>query len=75
MWTVIFLTSALVLGTAISYGVEKPHLHLPMVAVVGLVVAANLFLIMELAHPYTGEIATTSDSLRETLRVLDTHPS
>mgnify|MGYP002136342357 FL=1 len=75
LWTVIFLTSALVLGTAISYGVEKPHLHLPMVAVVGLVVAANLFLIMELAHPYTGEIATTSDSLRETLRVLDTHPS
>lgn len=70
LWTVIFLTSALVLGTAISYGVEKHRMHYPMVAIVGLVVAANLFLILELSHPYTGTIATSSDSLQEVLRVL-----
>ncbi len=71
LWTVILLTSALVLGTAIIYGVEKPRMHHPMVIIVGLIVAANLFLIMELSHPYAGGIATTSDPLREALHVLD----
>lgn len=71
LWVVIFLTSALVLGTAIIYGVEKPRMHHPMVVIVGLIVAANLFLIMELSHPYAGTIGTTSDPLREVLRVLD----
>ena len=70
LWAVIFLTSALVLGTAVVYGVEKHRMHYPMVAIVGLVVAANLFLILELSHPYTGTIATSSDSLQEVLRVL-----
>ncbi len=72
LWTVILLTSALVLGTAITYGVEKPRMHHPMVIIVGLIVAANLFLIMELSHPYAGGLATTSDPLRAALRVLDT---
>jgi len=43
-----------------------------MVIIVGLIVAANLFLIMELSHPYAGGLATTSDPLRAALRVLDT---
>ena len=71
LWAVILLTSALVLGTAIVYGVEKPRMHRPVVVVVGLIVAANLFLIMELSHPYAGAIGTTADPLREVLRVLD----
>jgi hypothetical protein len=48
---VIFLTSGTVLDTVIIYGVEQPVLHYPMVAVVGVIVAANLFLVWELAHP------------------------
>jgi Protein of unknown function (DUF4239) len=71
LWTVILLTSALVLGTAIIYGVEKPRMHYPMVVIVGLIVAANLFLILELSYPYAGEISTTSDPLQEVLRVLN----
>ncbi|WP_328360198.1 DUF4239 domain-containing protein [Mycobacterium sp. NBC_00419] len=70
LWAVIFLTSALVVGTAIVYGVEKPGMHYPMVAIVGLVVAANLFLILELSHPFLGGIATTSDPLYEVVSVL-----
>ncbi|MBS1695417.1 MAG: DUF4239 domain-containing protein [Actinobacteria bacterium] len=69
LWVVIFLTSALVLGTAITYGVENHRMHYPMVLTVGLIVAANLFLILELSHPYAGEIATTPDPLREVVRV------
>jgi Protein of unknown function (DUF4239) len=70
LWTVIFLTSALVMGTVIVYGVEKPAIHYPMVAIVGLIVAANLFLILELAHPYVGDISTSSDPLQQVVAIL-----
>ena len=70
LWVVIFLTSAMVVGTVIIYGVEKPAMHYPMVVIVSLIVAANLFLILELSHPYVGGIATTSDPLREVVTVL-----
>jgi hypothetical protein len=65
LWVVIFLVSGMVLGTAVIYGVERPVLHYPMVVVVGVIVAANLFLILELSHPYIGAVATTSDPLQE----------
>lgn len=70
LWAVIFLTSGMVLGTAIIYGVERPGLHYPMVAIVGVIIAANLFLILELAHPFVGEISTSSDPLQEAVWVL-----
>ena len=74
LWAVIFLTSGLVLGCAIIYGVEKPGLHYPLVATVGALVAANLFLVLQLSHPYIGEIGTSPEPLREVIRVL-TEPS
>lgn len=70
LWAVIFLTSGLVLGCAIIYGVEKPGIHYPMVATVGALVAANLFLVLQLSHPYIGEIGTSPEPLREVIRVL-----
>jgi hypothetical protein len=70
LWAVIFLTSGLVLGTVVVYGVEKPFLHYPMVAIVGVIVATNVFLVLELAHPYVGDVATSSDPLREVVWVL-----
>jgi hypothetical protein len=70
IWVVIFLTSAMVVGTVIIYGVEKPVMHYPMVATVGVIVATNLFLILELAHPYIGEVSTSSDPLQEVVWVL-----
>ena len=69
-WVIVFLTSAMVLGTVIIYGVERPVLHYPMVAIVGVIVAANLFLLLELSHPYLGEVSTSSDPLREAIWVL-----
>jgi hypothetical protein len=74
IWTVIFLTSAMVLGTVIIYGVEKPAMHYPMVAIVGTVVATNLFLILELAHPFVGTISTSAAPLQEVVRVLSGTP-
>ncbi len=65
----------MVLGCAIIYGGEKPATHYTMVATVGVLVASNLFLILELSHPYIGEIATSPEPLREVIRVLSLPPS
>ncbi|AKK29198.1 DUF4239 domain-containing protein [Mycobacterium sp. EPa45] len=70
LWALIFLTSGMVLGTVVIYGVEKAGMHYPMVAIVGLIVATNLFLILELSHPFIGGISTTSDPLYEVVSVL-----
>lgn len=71
LWAVILLTSALVLGCAIIYGVEEPFMSYPMVLTVGALVAANLFLVLQLSHPYLGEIGTSPEPLREVVRVLE----
>jgi len=70
LWAVIFLTSGLVLGCSIIYGVEKPSMHYPMIATVGVLVAANVFLVLELSHPFLGEVGTSPEPLREVIRVL-----
>ena len=50
LWSVIFLTSGLVLGCTIVYGVASRVMHYSVVAIVGAMVAANLFLVLGLAH-------------------------
>lgn len=70
LWAVVFLTSAMVLGTVIICGVEKPILHYPMVAIVAAIVAPDLSLVLHLAHPYAGEASTTSDPLQEVVAVV-----
>jgi hypothetical protein len=70
LWAVIVVTSGLLLGCAIIYGVEKPATHYTMVAILGVLVGAELFLVLELSHPYIGEIATSPEPLREVVRVL-----
>jgi hypothetical protein len=74
LWAVIFLTSGLLLGCAIIYGVEKAATHYTMVAILGVLVAAELFLVLELSHPFIGEIATSPEPLREVIRVLESNP-
>jgi hypothetical protein len=64
LWTVFLMTSVLVLGCVVVYGVKAAGTHYALVAVVGVLVAANLFLVVELTHPYLGEASTTADPLR-----------
>jgi Protein of unknown function (DUF4239) len=70
LWVVIFVTTGMVLGCAIIYGVENPRIHYPMVATIGMLVAVNLFLVLELAHPFVGEMATSPEPLRQAVHVL-----
>ncbi len=71
LWAVVVIISGLVLGCAIIYGVEHPAMHSAMVATVGALVAANLFLVLQLSHPFIGEIGTSPEPLREVVNVLD----
>jgi hypothetical protein len=75
LWAVILLTSGLLMGCAIVYGVEKPALHYAMVATVGVLVAANLFLVLELSHPFIGKIATSPEPLRDAIHFLSSPPA
>jgi Protein of unknown function (DUF4239) len=70
LWAVIFLTSALVLGSVIVYGVEAPLLAYSMVAIAAVIIATNFSLILQLAHPFTGETSTSSFPLQEVVAAL-----
>jgi len=73
LWAVILLTAGLVLGCAIIYGVDAPVMHYAMVATVAALVAANLFLVLQLAHPFIGDIGASPEPLRQAVRVLEAH--
>lgn len=70
LWAVIFVTSGLLLGCAIIYGVEKPANHYAMVAIIGTLVGAQLFLVVELSHPYVGAVSTVPDPLQQVIHLL-----
>jgi hypothetical protein len=74
MWTVFFLLSGLVLGCVIVYGVEKPAIHYVLVATVGVLLATDLFLVVELTHPYIGDTATSPESLGAAIQSLSAAP-
>ena len=63
----IILTSGLVLGSR-SLGVASPRMHYVVVGTVGVLVAANLFLVLDLSYPYLGDIATSPESLQAIIR-------
>jgi hypothetical protein len=71
LWGVVFLTSGLVLGFAVVIGETQARMHYAMVAAVSVLVAVNLFLVTELAHPFLGEMGTSSEPLREAISSLE----
>lgn len=70
LWVVFYLTSAMVLGTVIIYGVQKPLMHYVMVATVGTLVAVNFFLVVQLSHPFIGDLGTSPEPLQEVVTVI-----
>lgn len=74
LWAVILLTTALLLGCGIVYGVTNPASHFAMVAILAVLVGTILFLVLMLSHPYLGDIAASPEPLREVVRVLSAPP-
>ena len=50
-------------------------MHSAMVPALGVLIASILSLMVELAHPYIGEIATSPEPLREAIAFLSPPPS
>ena len=74
LWAVIVVTSGLLLGCAVIYGVEKPSSHYAMVGIIGTLVGAQLFLVVELSHPYVGAVSTSPEPLHQVVRILEAGP-
>lgn len=74
VWAVIFLMSGLILGWTVLSGVQDTTMRSPVVATVAALVASQIFLILQLSHPYVGDVATSPEPLREVIGVL-TAPS
>ena len=70
LWAIILLNSGLLVGGAIVYGVEKHALHYSIVVITGVLVAGQLFLVLELSYPFLGAVATSPEPLHEVIRVL-----
>jgi hypothetical protein len=70
LWAIILLNSGLLIGGAIIYGVEKHTIHYSIVVTLGVLVAGQLFLVLELSHPFIGAVATSSEPLQEVVQVL-----
>jgi hypothetical protein len=70
LWFIILLASGLLLGCAILYGVKKPALHFAMVTSLGMLVAALLFLVLQLSYPFLGEVSTSPQPLQDVVAVL-----
>ena len=47
------------------------HVMAILIAIVGVLVATNLFLVLQLSHPFIGDVATSPDPLREAVAVLE----
>ncbi|MGE2717752.1 hypothetical protein ACQI4L_27140 [Mycolicibacterium litorale] len=75
LWAVIFVTSGLLLGCAIIYGVEVPANHYAMVAIIGTLVGAQLFLVVELSHPFVGAVSAVPEPLHQVIRMLQAGPA
>lgn len=70
LWLVNFVTSGMVLAGAIIYGGKSSRQHHVMVAALGVLIACILFLMVEISHPYIGEIATSPEPLFSAARYL-----
>jgi Protein of unknown function (DUF4239) len=71
LWGAILLTSGLVLGFVVVIGETRARAHYAMVVAVSVLVAVNLFLVTELAHPFLGELGTSPDALQQAIDVLE----
>ncbi len=70
LWAAVLLISGLVLGAAIIFGVEQPATTYRVVATVGVAVAAQLFLVLELTQPLIGAVAASPEPLQVVIHFL-----
>jgi hypothetical protein len=70
MWAAILFGSAVTLGFCLLFGLEDARLHYMMVAGVAAIIAINLFLVLVLDHPFSGDVSVGPDAFEHVLNDL-----
>jgi hypothetical protein len=75
LWAVNLVIGAMLLGCGIIFGGVKSAFNYTMVGALGVLIASVLFVIVEMSHPYLGEIATSPEPLRQVVAFLSPSPA
>lgn len=67
IWLALLLSSAVTIGFCLLFGLEDARLHYVMVAGVTLIIAVNIFQILVLDHPFTGDAGVGPEALQHLL--------
>ncbi|NKZ07052.1 DUF4239 domain-containing protein [Actinomadura latina] len=70
LWIAVIISSAATLAFCLVFGLENARLHYLMVAGVTIVIAVNLFLIVELNYPFKGDLSVRPDVAEHVIREL-----
>jgi hypothetical protein len=61
MWAAIFVGGGVTIGFALLFGVSDQRLHYLMVGAFATVLAVQIFVILVLSHPFSGDLAVSPD--------------
>lgn len=70
MWAAVLVASLLALGFCLLFGLENARLHYVMVAGVAMFVALNLWLLIELSYPFSGDLGVQPEGFHAIVRDL-----
>lgn len=70
LWVGILLTSAVTLGFTVLFSLENKTIAYAMVIGVALVIAVNIFLLIELSYPFVGTIAVGPGKFSDVIQLI-----
>lgn len=65
IWVALLLSSAVTIGFCLLFGLEDARLHYVMVAGVAMIISINIFQVLVLDHPFTGDVGVAPEALRQ----------
>jgi hypothetical protein len=70
MWLATLLASALALGFCLLFGLESARLHYVMISGVAMFIGLNVFLLVQLSYPFSGDLSITPEAFHHAIRDL-----
>lgn len=67
IWLALLLSSIVTIGFCLLFGLEDARLHYVMVAGVTMIIAVNIFQVLVLDHPFTGDAGVKPEALEHLL--------
>jgi hypothetical protein len=73
LWLAILITSAITLGFALLFSLENKRVAYIMVIGVSMVLAVNLFVLVELGYPFTGSVSVGPGKFVDVVQLVGAH--